>query len=269
MFLIAFSVEKELMDTITYKEDFVNVTNEKFSDCVRVKWCHSERGASAPSHIRPGDICKLLDGGRFRIHPKLIQLTSLLASSKKITKNTTMADTAAPAPAKKATKAKKSTKAPAAHPTYIAMITAAVGALKDRKGSSAIAIKKYIVANYKVDEKSCRPHLVMAIKKGVASGALKQVKGTGATGSFKLAEKEKKAAKPKVAKAKKSPAKAKKPAKKATKSPKKAAKKTATKKTATKKTPKKSTKKAAKPAAKKPVAKKAKKPAAKKAAPKK
>ncbi|MCL4147000.1 UNVERIFIED_CONTAM: hypothetical protein GTU68_038295, partial [Idotea baltica] len=33
------------------------------------------------------------------------------------------------------------------------MIAAAIGALKERSGSSRQAIVKYIVANYKVDEK--------------------------------------------------------------------------------------------------------------------
>ena len=167
-----------------------------------------------------------------------------------------MADTAAPkkSAAKKATKPKK----PAAHPKYSEMVVAAITALKDRTGSSGVAIKKYIIANYKVDEKSVSSFVRNALRKGVASGALKQVKGTGATGSFKVGEK---AAKPK--KAAKKPA-----AKKSAKSPKKAAKKTATKKPAAKKTPKKSAKKAAKsPAkAKKPAAKKAKKPAKKTAA---
>ena len=179
-----------------------------------------------------------------------------------------MADTAAaPAPAKtsakKAPKAKKVAKAPAAHPKYSDMIAAAISSLKDRKGSSAQAIKKYIIANYKVDEDKVSARVRVALRRGVTIGALKQVKGTGASGSFKVAEKEKAAAKPKKAAAK-SPKKAaaKKPvAKKAAKSPKKAAKKTSAKKS-----PKKSTKKAAKPTgtAKKPAAKKTKKVAAKK-----
>ena len=171
------------------------------------------------------------------------------------------------APAKKAVA--KKPKAPAAHPPVAAMVTAAITALKDRKGSSLAAIKKYVAANYKVDMDRIVPFIRRFLKSGVASGALKQVKGTGASGSFKLGEqpkpkKEKKAKKPKVAKKPKTPKKAaKKP-----KTPKKAAKKPAAKKT-----PKKAAKKPAakKPAAKKPAAKKpaAKKPAAKKPAAKK
>ena len=168
------------------------------------------------------------------------------------------------APAKKAEKA-KAKKAPADHPKYSDMIAAAIVALKERSGSSRQAILKYISANYKVGDHA-GTHLKLALKRGVTGGALKQVKGTGASGSFKVAEK----AKP----AKKKPA-AKKPA--AKKTPKKAAKKPAAKKAtpkkAAKKTPKKSAKKPAakKPAAKKPAAKKpaAKKPAKKTAAKKK
>merc|ERR1719430_2143378 len=126
------------------------------------------------------------------------------------------------------------------------MIVAAVKALKDRKGTSGAAIKKYILANYKVDEKAVGIYVKASLKRLVAAGELKQVKGTGASGSFKLAEKAKPAKKPAAKKAAKSPKK------KATKSPKKAVKKT----------PKKAAKS---PAKKKPVAKKAAKKPAKKA----
>ena len=163
-------------------------------------------------------------------------------------------------PAKKAEKKKAAPKKPADHPKYSDMIAAAITALKERTGSSRQAIVKYISANYKVGD-SAGTHVKLALKRGVASGALKQVKGAGASGSFKNAEKPKPKAKKPAAKkpaAKKvKKAVAKKPA--AKKTPKKAAKKTAAKKT-----PKKAAKK---PAAKKPAAKKpAKKAAAKKKA---
>ena len=166
---------------------------------------------------------------------------------------------------KKAAKAKKPAAKPT-HPPTASMVNAAIAALKDRKGSSLPAIKKYIAATYKVDAAKLAPFIRKYLKKAVADGKLAQTKGSGASGSFKLA----KPAAPEK-KAVKKPAK--KPA--AKKSPKKAAKKPAAKKAA-KKTPKKE-KKAKKPAAakpKKPKAKKAKtpakkaakKPAAKKAA---
>ena len=42
-------------------------------------------------------------------------------------------------------------KAKPTHPPTAAMVVAAVKALKETKGSSLPAIKKYIAANYKVD----------------------------------------------------------------------------------------------------------------------
>merc|ERR1712228_1152494 len=155
-------------------------------------------------------------------------------------------------PAKKAAKPKK----PAAHPPSSAMVKAAIKALADKKGSSLAAIKKYVAANYKVDIVKISPFIRKALKKGVESKALVQVKG-----SYKLAKEAKpkvkkvkkpKAKKPKAAKKAKSPKKAKKPAAKKPKSPKKAAAKP--KKA---KTPKKAAAKpkpAKKPAAKKPPA---------------
>ncbi len=188
-----------------------------------------------------------------------------------------MADTApVAAPAKKrATKPK----APAAHPKYVDMIRAALESLKERGGSSRQALLKYIMANFKVGNEvnSINAHLKLALKSGVKKGALKQAKGTGASGSFKLGEKPKtekkpkakkvskpKAAKPKKAAAAGKPKKAageKKTAEKKKKSPKKAA---APKKVKTpkKKAPAKSPKKAA--AAKPKKVKTPKKPAAKK-----
>ena len=62
---------------------------------------------------------------------------------------------AAAAPAKKAApKAKKAAKPAPTHPKWADMIAAAITSLKNRKGSSAIAIKKYIAETYKIDEKT-------------------------------------------------------------------------------------------------------------------
>ncbi|XP_056018693.1 histone H1-delta-like [Ostrea edulis] len=161
-----------------------------------------------------------------------------------------MADTAAPA--KKVSKPK----VPVAHPKYIDMIKAALGSLKERGGSSHRL--KNLMANYKVgnDVNSINAHLKMALKNGVKKGALKQAKGKGASGSFKLGDKPKAEQKPKAKKvAKPKAAAAAKPKKVAVeKKVKKTPKKPAAPKKA--KTPKK------KAAAKAP--KKAKKPAAKK-----
>lgn len=165
---------------------------------------------------------------------------------------------AVPAKSPAAPTKKKNTKKPAEHPKYKDMITAAVESLKERNGSSRQAISKYVKANYKVGD-SCDVHIKTELKRLVTNGDLVHTKGTGASGSFKLA---KKVAEPKKAAAKKKPA----AKKKTTKKPaaKKQVKKPAVKKPAAKKATKKKT------AAKKPAKKAAsKKPAAKKGATKK
>ena len=167
-----------------------------------------------------------------------------------------MSDAAAPAPSPKKAAPKKPKTAPA-HPPVATMVNAALAALKDRKGSSLAAIKKYVAANNKVDIDRLAPFIRKYLKKAVTDGKITQVKGTGASGSFKL-NKPAKEDKPKKKPAAKKPKAAKKPAKKAKtpKKEKKAAKPKAAKpkKPAAKKTPKKAAKK---PAAKKPAAKKA------------
>jgi len=171
-----------------------------------------------------------------------------------------MSDAAAQSPVKEtkkpAAKKKTGTKKAPEHPKYNEMIEKAIESLKERGGSSRQAILKYIQSNFKVGD-GAATHLKLALKRGVAGNLLKQVKGTGASGSFKLADKPKKVA-PKATKGKKAVVK------------KAAVKKTPSKKAAVKKaTPKKAAKK---PVAKKPAAKKtakkapAKKPVAKKAA---
>lgn len=161
----------------------------------------------------------------------------------------------------KSAKPKKPKTAPT-HPKVADMVNAAISTLKDRGGSSLQAIKKYIASHYKVDVDKLAPFIKKYLKNAVASGALVQTKGKGASGSFRMTTGAKeKSSKPKSApKAKKA---AKPAAKKAAKpkTPKKAAAKKP--KAAKPKSPKKS--KAVKPKAPKPKkAKAAKKPAAKK-----
>merc|ERR1719228_1825468 len=109
------------------------------------------------------------------------------------------------------------------------MVLAAVKALKDKKGSSLPAIKKYIAANYKVDVVKVSPFIRKAIKKLVEGKKIVKVKA-----SFKAVKEEK----PKKVK------KAKKPNAKKPKATKKAPAKKAAKKPAAKKSPKKAAKKA-------------------------
>ncbi len=167
-----------------------------------------------------------------------------------------MAETA-PAPATKAPKKKSAVKAKKAGPSVGDLIVKAVSASKERSGVSLAALKKALAAGgYDVEKKNSRVKL--AIKSLVTKGTLVQVKGTGASGSFKLS---KKLTETKAKPAKKAAPKTKKPAAKkpaAAKKPKSAA----AKKPAAKKSPKKAKKPAAaaKKATKSP--KKAKKPAA-------
>ena len=78
------------------------------------------------------------------------------------------------APVAAAPKAKKAAKPKAkpTHPTTAVMVAAAITALKDKKGSSRPAIKKYIAANYKVDIVKLGPHLKKALKTGVEKETL-------------------------------------------------------------------------------------------------
>lgn len=96
-------------------------------------------------------------------------------------------------PAKKATKskAKSQQKKVSSRPPTSEMVTAAIKELKDRKGSSFQAIKKYIVSTYKVDGEKVAPFIKRYLKTAVSAGAVVQTKGKGATGSFKLSTAEK------------------------------------------------------------------------------
>lgn len=85
-------------------------------------------------------------------------------------------------------------------PPFIDMISEAIGELKERKGSSKQSIVKYILSRYdlvgaggeqgRLTEKQFSANLNRALKRGVTNEVLKQVSGTGATGRFKLAKKE-------------------------------------------------------------------------------
>jgi histone H1/5 len=90
--------------------------------------------------------------------------------------------------AKKASAGTKTKKAPVAptHPPTQQMVDASIKNLKERGGSSLLAIKKYISATYKCDAQKLAPFIKKYIKGAVASGKLIQTKGKGASGSFKL-----------------------------------------------------------------------------------
>ncbi|XP_065571371.1 histone H1-delta-like [Artemia franciscana] len=171
-----------------------------------------------------------------QVAPTSVESQSMASPAKKEKK------AKAPKPAKVAKpKGDKKAKAPANHPKYTEMITKSIADLKERGGSSRQAILKYIMANFQVGNgaKVVNMHLKQALKRCLANGIVINPKGTGVTGSFKLAK----------------PIKAENP--KAGKPTKPTAKKTSVKKTAKPTAIKKSTssKKAIKPMAgsKKPV----------------
>ncbi|XP_035253747.1 histone H1.0-B [Anguilla anguilla] len=124
-----------------------------------------------------------------------------------------MAETAA-APAQKAKKAKilkKST----SHPKYSEMILTAVRADNTRGGASRQSIQKYVKSHYKVGE-NADTQTKLAIKRLVHSGTLCQTKGSGVSGSFRVAKPQDTTKAPKSKppeKGKKKPVKAAKPKK--------------------------------------------------------
>merc|ERR1712124_215833 len=103
--------------------------------------------------------------------------------------------------------------AAALHPPYEQMVKAALVALKDRTGSSAQAIAKYMKANFKGLPDNMPKQLSKCLKLCVENEKLKKVKASYKLGSLK-ADVKKKPAKKKAAKKKAAPKKAKKPAKK-------------------------------------------------------
>uniref|UniRef100_UPI00398F409E histone H1-like n=1 Tax=Pristiophorus japonicus TaxID=55135 RepID=UPI00398F409E len=146
--------------------------------------------------------------------------------------DTAAAETAPPAAAAQ-TKApsKKKKAAPRskpAGPTLGEQILKVVADGSDRKGMSLAAIKKALAAKG-VDVEKRGSQIRFSIKRNVTNGFLVQTKGTGASGSFKVAKKENQG---KVGRKVKKPAAKKSPAKKpAAKKP--AAKKSPTKLTST------------------------------------
>ena len=63
------------------------------------------------------------------------------------------------------------------HPTYEIMVTKAIRDLKQRKGSSRSAIKKYILSNYVVNEKTFNSQFRLQIRNLIDKGVLYQPGG--------------------------------------------------------------------------------------------
>ena len=77
---------------------------------------------------------------------------------------------------------------PKTHPPVAEMVMDAVQALKDRRGCSLSAVKKYIAANYKVDMERQSIFVRRYVRRQIDNGTFSLVKGTSTTGSFKLAD---------------------------------------------------------------------------------
>merc|ERR1712114_24672 len=115
-----------------------------------------------------------------------------------MTKAVTPKAKAAPKVAK-TTAPKKTVVKKAEHPTYFEMIAAAITSMKDRRGSSRQAIRKYMLENYKVDSVKMTVPLRLSLRNGLAKGKLRYTRESG-KGSYKLVPKEKEAKKPAVKK---------------------------------------------------------------------
>ena len=101
----------------------------------------------------------------------------------------------------KTTAPKKLVVKKAEHPTYFDMIAAAITSMKNRRGSSRQAIRKYILENYNVDSVKMKTPLRLSFRNGLAKGKLCYAKKSGkGSGCFKLVPKEKEAKKPAVKK---------------------------------------------------------------------
>lgn len=76
-------------------------------------------------------------------------------------------------PPKKKLLASKGKKATVAlHPTTAVMVTSAIKELKEKKGSSLPAIKKYLASNYKVDPAKLAPFIRKFLKAAVVNGTI-------------------------------------------------------------------------------------------------
>ncbi|XP_011497189.1 PREDICTED: histone H1A, sperm-like [Ceratosolen solmsi marchali] len=104
--------------------------------------------------------------------------TAMAVADAPVTSKTTPKKTAKKVPGK-----------PRAHPPVSEMVNAAIGALKDKKGSSLQAIKKYIAGTYKLDVEKQSTFIKKYLKLAVSKKTIVQTKGSGAAGSFKLATK--------------------------------------------------------------------------------
>ena len=99
--------------------------------------------------------------------------------------------------------APKVSKTAASKETYFDMVAAAITSMKDRRGSSRQAIRKYILENYKVDSVKMTVPLRLSLRNGLAKGKLCYARKSGkGSRCYKLVPKEKEAKKPAMKKVK-------------------------------------------------------------------
>merc|ERR1712148_134406 len=118
-----------------------------------------------------------------------------------INMSTTVEKSAKPKKATKTTTKKADTAS--AHPPSSTMVVKAIEDLKEKKGSSLAAIKKYIGANYKVDLNQMNVFIRKALKSGIAKKKAKKPAAKKATPKKAEKTKSTKTAKPKKPVAKK------------------------------------------------------------------
>uniref|UniRef100_A0A3P9IPV4 H15 domain-containing protein n=1 Tax=Oryzias latipes TaxID=8090 RepID=A0A3P9IPV4_ORYLA len=95
----------------------------------------------------------------------------------------------AKAPAKSPKKKKAAARPKKDGPSISKLLVSAVTESKERKGMSLAALKK-VLAGKGVDVTKANKRINTAVTKLVTKGTLSQTKGTGASGSFKLAKEE-------------------------------------------------------------------------------
>uniref|UniRef100_A0A8C7ZQR0 H15 domain-containing protein n=1 Tax=Oryzias sinensis TaxID=183150 RepID=A0A8C7ZQR0_9TELE len=93
----------------------------------------------------------------------------------------------AKAPAKSPKKKKAAARPKKDGPSISKLLVSAVTESKERKGMSLAALKK-VLAGKGVDVTKANKRINTAVTKLVTKGTLSQTKGTGASGSFKLAK---------------------------------------------------------------------------------
>merc|ERR1712048_783315 len=105
------------------------------------------------------------------------------------------------------TPAKKAKKAAASHPPYATMVQEAIKDLKDRTGSSTVAIAKWVESKYTLPD-TFKKSLSTALKKMTEDGKLVKVKASYKLGAALKAAPKKKVVKKKPKKVVKKPKKA-------------------------------------------------------------